>query len=128
MTRYRTCNTLSVAQRAYIAGLIDGEGTITLSRKHKNDMRQLAVSVSSTEKVMLDYILDASGVGKITCKKTYREHHLASYTYAAYNRQALDLMDQVAPFLLSYKAKRANLVLKRAHAKYGPDCADCSNR
>ena len=112
MSRYRTCKTLSIEQQAYIAGLIDGEGTVTLSRKHKNDMRQLAISVSSTEKQLLDYILNASGVGKITGKKTYRAHHLPSFTYTAYNRQALALLEQVSPYLLSYKAKRAQLVLE----------------
>ena len=89
MSRYRTCKTLSIEQQAYIAGLIDGEGTVTLSRKHKNDMRQLAISVSSTEKQLLDYILNASGVGKITGKKTYRAHHLPSFTYTAYNRRVI---------------------------------------
>ncbi len=112
MSRYRTCKLLSIEQKAYIAGLIDGEGTVTLSRKHKNDMRQLAVLVSSTERPLLDYVLVSSGVGKITTKKTYMDHHLPSFTYSVYNRQALDLLEQTYPFLLSYKARRAKLVLE----------------
>lgn len=32
---------------AYIAGLIDGEGTVTLTRKHRNENRQLCVSISA---------------------------------------------------------------------------------
>jgi hypothetical protein len=39
--RYREVAPLSQVDAAYIAGLIDGEGTITLSRRHANDRRQL---------------------------------------------------------------------------------------
>jgi hypothetical protein len=38
-------NPLRTIDAAYIAGLIDGEGTITLSRKHRNENRQLAISI-----------------------------------------------------------------------------------
>jgi hypothetical protein len=40
---YREVRLLSVAEAAYLAGLIDGEGTVTLSRKHAGDMRQLGL-------------------------------------------------------------------------------------
>jgi len=39
---------LSTVDAAYLAGFIDGEGTVTLSRKHKNENRQLAVTISNT--------------------------------------------------------------------------------
>lgn len=50
-SHYRRCQNLSAADAAYIAGLIDGEGTVALARKHANENRQLAVSISSTEYV-----------------------------------------------------------------------------
>jgi hypothetical protein len=49
MSTYREVRLLSIAEAAYLAGLIDGEGTVTLSRKHAGDMRQLVVSISNTE-------------------------------------------------------------------------------
>jgi hypothetical protein len=39
MAAYREVRVLSVAEAAYLGGLIDGEGTVTLSRKHAGDMR-----------------------------------------------------------------------------------------
>ena len=96
---------------AYIAGLIDGEGTVTLTRKHKNEYRQLCISISSTEKYLLKYVLDTTGVGKITNKKTSLAKHSASFAYAVYNRQALRLLHKVAPYLKTYKKKRADLIL-----------------
>jgi len=102
---------LSKQDFAYIAGLIDGEGTVTLTRKHKKENRQLCISISSTEKCLLEFVLRATGVGKITNKKTGKPNHAASFAYAVYNRQALSLLENVEPFLKSYKRKRARLIL-----------------
>ena len=102
---------LRATDAAYIAGIIDGEGTITLIRKHRNENRQLSVSISSTERVLLDHILNVLGVGKITTKKISQEKHSPSFTYAVYNRQALTVLEYVTPFLKTYKALRARLIL-----------------
>ena len=61
MASYRTVNPLSPTDTAYIAGLIDGEGTVTLCRKHRNENHQLAISISNTEIELLDYVLEAIG-------------------------------------------------------------------
>jgi hypothetical protein len=60
---------------AYIAGLIDGEGTITLSREHRNENRRLVVSVASTERCMLEFVAERTGCGKITNKCTTSSRH-----------------------------------------------------
>ncbi len=57
-------NQLSDVDSAYIAGLIDGEGTITLTRKHRNENRQLAISISNTDKDLLEFVLLTIGAGK----------------------------------------------------------------
>ena len=103
---------LSQSDAAYIAGLIDGEGTITLTRKHRNENRQLAISISNTEKDLLDFALSTIGAGKITKKRTTHSHHTPSYTYAIYNRQALTLLEQIHLFLRTYKRERAALILR----------------
>ena len=125
--RPKVSRSLSLDQAAYIAGLIDGEGTVTLTRKHKNENRQLCVSISSTERNLLEFVLDATGTGKITTKKTTRYNHSPSFTYAVYNRQALALLDQVRPHLKSYKLRRAELILAEylvvtpRNGKYTPE-------
>ena len=112
MSRYKQHQILNSNDAAYIAGLIDGEGTVTLTRKHKNENRQLCISISSTEIDLLDFLLTATGVGKITNKQASKSHHAHSYTYAVYNRQALALLEQTLPFLKSYKRDRAALILE----------------
>jgi len=103
---------LTQPEAAYLAGLIDGEGTITLTRKHRNENRQLAVTISNTEKALLVYVLHTIGAGKITGKRTSKTHHTPSLTYALYNRQALKLLEQIHPYLKTYKNRRAKLILR----------------
>jgi hypothetical protein len=110
VAQYRSVHSLSVADAAYIAGLIDGEGTITLSRKHAAEGRQLVLSISNTERPILEFALQCIGAGKITTKKTTKNHHAPGFTYAIWNRQALSLLFQIEPFLRSYKRRRAALV------------------
>jgi len=126
MTRYREVHSLSAVDAAYIGGLVDGEGTITLSRKHANDGRQLVISISNTERSILEFALDRIGAGKITAKKVARAHHAPSFTFAIWNRQALSLLLQIEPYLRSYKRHRAGLVrdcylrLTPRNGKYTP--------
>ena len=112
MSAPKQFQTLSNTDAAYLAGLIDGEGTVTLTRKHRNENRQLCVSISSTEIGLLEFALAVTGVGKITNKKTSQSHHTRSYAYAVYNRQALALLENTLPFLRSYKRDRAKLILR----------------
>lgn len=43
-------------EASYIAGIIDGEGTISLTRMHKGEFRRPCISISSTDKELLIYI------------------------------------------------------------------------
>jgi len=102
---------LADATAAYLAGLIDGEGTVTLTQEHRNERRRLVVSISSTERQLLEFVLSAVNAGRITNKRTYQAHHTPSYAYKVTNRQALDLLRQVQPFMRGYKAHRAAYAL-----------------
>lgn len=111
MSQYRQTRELVANDAAYIAGLIDGEGTITLSRRHSKDRRQLVVSIANTERSLLDFVLRCVGAGKITNKRTVAQHHTPSYCYSISNRQALSLVRQVQPYLQSHKKDRAALIM-----------------
>jgi hypothetical protein len=111
MAGYRKAKNLSREDAAYIAGLIDGEGTLSLSRRHRGENRQFVISISNTESRLLNYVCRAVGAGRTTRKRTSKSHHTPSRTYTISNRQALDLLRQITPYLRTYKAKRAKLVL-----------------
>jgi len=112
MSGYKQVKQLSVSDAAWLAGLIDGEGTVTLSRKHRGDNRQLVVSISNTEIPMLKYAMRVIGAGKITRKRTSSARHTPSYAFSVSNRQGLDLLSQIEPYMKSYKADRARLAIK----------------
>jgi hypothetical protein len=111
MTTYRIVPDLDSTDAAYIAGLIDGEGTITLTREHRDENRRLVVSIASTERSMLAFVVERTGCGKITNKRTTSGRHTPSFAYRITNRQALELLRQISPYLRSYKANRAALAL-----------------
>jgi hypothetical protein len=102
---------LTSEHAAYLAGLIDGEGTVTLTRAHRHENRRLVVSISNNDLSLLKFVKTAIGAGKITTKKIYSERHARSFAYQVSNRQALDVLRQIAAFLRTYKAARAKLAL-----------------
>ena len=104
-------NTLTACSAAYIAGLVDADGTITVTRKHVNENRHPALTISNTDRHLLEFVLKTVGAGKITTKRTIAENHTPSFAFAIYNRQALALIHQLRPFLRPYKAKRSDLIL-----------------
>ena len=105
-------NTLSEIDAAYVAGIVDGEGTITLTKTHRGENRRPVVSISSTELPLLSYVRSVIGAGRITGKMRTRAHHSPSFAYCITSRQALHLLAQIAPFLRTYKSQRASLLLQ----------------
>ncbi len=127
MPACRKVKWLDPVSAAYLAGLIDGEGTVTLTRIHRGENRRLVVGINNNERGILEFVRDAVGVGRITTKRVYSERHRQSYTFHVSSRQALDLLAQVVRFLKSYKAGRAALALSDyvgstpRNGKYDPE-------
>lgn len=96
---------------AYAAGIIDGEGTITLTSLQSGKYRSPVVSVSSTTIEILNFMKIHFG-GHISNCKTYKEHHKKSYSWKLCNDKAIEFLQSVYPFLLEpSKSYRANLIL-----------------
>jgi hypothetical protein len=105
-------NDLSECDAAYLAGLVDADGTVTVTRKHRNENRHPALSISNTDIDLLKFVSEKVGAGKITSKRVVHQNHTPSFAYVVYNRQALNLIKQIQPFLQTYKAKRAELIIR----------------
>jgi hypothetical protein len=120
-------NQLNPRQAAYLAGLIDADGTITLSRRHRNETRHAAVSISNTDLSLLQFVKQTIGAGRITNKRTVSLRHCPSYTFAITNRQAIRLLSDIEPFLRTYKADRARMMVRDyvaltpRNGRYTPD-------
>lgn len=104
-------NRLSESEAAYLAGIIDGEGTVTLTRTHRGENRRPVVSISSTELPLLIYVRSVIGAGRITNKRRARVHHSPSFAYTLFSRQALSLLGRISSYLRTYKCERARLLV-----------------
>jgi hypothetical protein len=58
---YRTVRALAPVDAAYMAGLIYGEGTVTLSRRHRNDQRQLVFAESPGSSIYAGFRAECEG-------------------------------------------------------------------
>jgi hypothetical protein len=97
---------------AYAAGLVDGEGTITLSRNHRGKMRCPVISMTSTTREMLQFMQERYG-GSIRVQRTYGENHSTAYIWSAQYNRAIDTLQRIRPYLLvPEKIRRADLILQ----------------
>lgn len=104
------------AADAYAAGLVDGEGTITLSRNHRGANRIPVVSMTSTTPELVHAMRDEFG-GQIRQHRTYRRNHSDSYIWSVRHDAAIRTIRRIRPYLrVSEKVRRADLVLTRYKA------------
>lgn len=100
-------------EAAYVAGIIDGEGSITLSRIHVNEHRRPCITIASTDRELLDYVQTLSG-GDIIAKKNYEpDRHKDSFTLNIKNKEkVLSILRRVIPYLrVARKRKRAQWIV-----------------
>ncbi len=102
-------------EKSYLAGIIDGEGSVMLTRFHKNEYPSPCISISSTDIELLEWIKDTTKCGKITNKKNYNEErHKNSYTYTVIYNDALKLLKEIEPYLvIKQKKLRAQHILNK---------------
>jgi hypothetical protein len=102
---------LSSKEAAYAAGIIDGEGSIQLTRIRKTRWPSPAVSVASTDFELVEWLRSRVG-GSIVQKKVYSPNHSPSYEWKLTDRRALQFLKIVRPFLVSErKLARCDLLL-----------------
>ena len=97
----------------YIAGLFDGEGTVTLTKSSKNDKFKIPVaSVSSTSYELLKFLQDNYG-GSISKQKIYKENHKQSWSWKLSYQKALFFFKNIFQYILeNNKRYIINILLK----------------
>ncbi|WP_058306783.1 LAGLIDADG family homing endonuclease [Gracilibacillus massiliensis] len=105
---------MEVPEAAYLAGIIDGEGTITLTRIHKNEYRRPCVTIASTDLELLEYLQTITN-GNILNKKNYKPD-IYKDSYILSIRKKVDVfytLTAILPYLrIEQKRKRAEWILK----------------
>ncbi len=112
-------------EKAYLAGIVDGEGTVTLTKFHKNETPTPNVSVANNNLELLKWIKIRLG-GSIISKRNRKPHHNASYAWSIKQDRAIRLLNEIKQYLIIKKpqadliTQRYKLVTHRA-GKYTPE-------
>lgn len=104
---------MTEVEKAYIAGIIDGEGSIMLTRFHKNELPSPCVSIASTSIELLTWIKEVTNIGTIKGKKNYnKDNHKDSFSYVIKHDNTINLLIEIYPYLiLNDKKKRAHMII-----------------
>ena len=113
---------------AYLAGFIDGEGTITLSLlSNPKAFRTPELSVTSTDYYLLDSFVKRFG-GSIQTKAPHKEHWKTGYAYRLKGDAAIAAIAALFPYLRHHvKRARATMILDhykrltKRNGKYSPE-------
>lgn len=105
---------MDVLDLAYTAGLMDGEGTVTLIKSHSTDRyRYPNVSITSTTHELIEFLVDNFG-GLARAQKTYKEHHKQSWSWLIRGDKAIEMLELLVPYMKEpEKIRRANLIIEK---------------
>lgn len=92
----------------YLAGIIDGEGTIGIS-KQKERQYHLYIQVGNTSEPLMKYLKDNYG-GKY-CGQSKKENRMNSFIWYDNCRKAVNIIKQIQPYLV-IKTQQADLAIR----------------
>lgn len=97
-------------ERGYLAGIIDGEGSITLTKDKQ--FRYPVLEVSSTTYQIVEYLKVHFG-GVISKKNERNSKWKQAYIWKIERRKAISLLEEIVGYLNEPKKKaRAQLIIK----------------
>lgn len=108
---------MSDVEAAYLAGVIDGEGTIML---YKANTVRLRLVVANTKMALLEWCKEHTAVGSIVVKAHANPRHSDSGTWQANAHAAEGVVAQIRPYLV-IKAEQADLALDFQHRRLQPE-------
>src|SRR5262245_58307366 len=97
--RGRQCRELTIAEAAYIAGFIDGEGTIHIYRQ-VHGYCGVRVTVVNTVRAPIAWMVERTGIGTVFHRPPRVKKHRISYWWQASAEAATSLLHQIRPYLL----------------------------
>jgi hypothetical protein len=110
--RYRRGASLEVlteTQAAYVAGLLDGEGSIMLLSRGENI--QVKITVTNTHRGVLDWLSEVTGVGSVVVHRAGTSHHRPTWFWQTHSDPAASLLQQVRSYMI-VKLAQADLAIE----------------
>lgn len=107
---------MSVAEAAYMAGFVDGEGTITLIRATRKVARagfryQPELSIANTCRMVLERVVEMCGNGRICVTSAPHPTHKLGYKIRFTPNQIRHILPQLRPYLV-IKRQQADSLLE----------------
>lgn len=91
--------------KGYLAGLIDGEGSILLQNNRKGEFRSPAVSISTTTPEIIDFVSNYYKVNTIK-KQSMKENYLPEVVITIRTDEAIRLLEDILPYMRHAKKIR----------------------
>lgn len=110
--RWRTgskSSALTQVQSAYLAGLIDGEGSIILYRRGSGSAMRL--TITSTFRPVLEWCQSLCGVGNIVDVTSRNAKHKQQRCWLVNSQAAQSVLEQVEPYMI-IKREQAQLAIE----------------
>lgn len=98
---------------AYVAGLFDGEGTVTLTKSNSwKRFKSPQVSITSTTYEIIAFLQEKFG-GYVCKQKVYKTHHKQSWSWRLTNDTVFPFLQAIIKYMKEpTKIYRANLLLE----------------
>jgi hypothetical protein len=109
-------NELSEVQKAYLAGLFDGEGCITIlktspKRRAISCSYRVTLEMNMTDGDQMEYLQKITGIGYITRHKVYSRPNCRDRWQWTINKdESVELLYQIYPYLVLKKPQAALLI------------------
>lgn len=104
-------NILNIAQASYLAGFVDGDGSISITQQGDRSFSSYSVTfrVGNTNREVLEWFQKTTGVGKITemgmNKNWNRPNIKQMYNWTVYPTDLRELLPQITPYLIVKKER-----------------------
>lgn len=92
----------SIADLAFAAGLLEGEGCVSINTPTKRNIGTLVVSVTNTNVELLDW-LNLRWPGSVGTASTSRPDQRPAARWTTASRKALAFLDDIAPFAVTWR-------------------------
>jgi hypothetical protein len=92
--------TLKPEEAAYIAGIIDGEGHIAITRDRARDRFQLRIQVRTTSRALSEWLSETTGCGSTREMADKRGNRMPCHEWRAFTTQALRILELIQPYIV----------------------------
>lgn len=105
---------LTETEKAYLAGLFDGEGSIGYYKKKTLGYHVSRVTIYNTDAKVMDWLAKKVNFGSVTANRNF-EHFVFAWIVSG-NKHVVEFLTAIRPYLI-IKAEQADLLLTSLSAE-----------